>query len=381
MYEEVPLASLFNKQATLRETSATLPDKPIAMPYDMRSEVTWIDFSNRANPLGAPKQFVQEIHTALVDGEHNYLPDRDGRAFRIGAAKYLGVSAENILLGTSVTQLITYAACAFDYTTVGLSIPCPMSYETAIGNAGHSILPLSNSVSFAPVNAFDAREQGAFAGAVLGNPAYPTSRLVPRQTLEHYLEMCDWVIVDESNIELTIGGESMVGLIERHPNLIVVRSASTTFGMPGIPMAYLVAHEDMVAHIGQFYAGSDIGMFGEVLAHLVAQQQAYLDETHDFLDNEIPWMQCMLNLVPGVSIYPAEGNFVLCEFNPSQNMRLGVREAHELVASLQLAGFLVDDLDDAVGLPRSGFFCVAVRLRDKDERLLAAMRQIVKSTD
>lgn len=375
------MASLFNKQTSLRETFATLPDKPVAMPYDMRNEVTWIDFTNHTNPLGAPKVFVQELHTALVDGEHCYIPDSDGRAFRHGIANYLRLDADNILLGTSATQLITYAACAFDYTTVGVSIPCPLSYETAIGNAGHSILPLVNPVSFAPVNAHDAFEQGSFKGMVLANPSYPTSRLLTEQNLIHYLDACDWVIVDESNIELTIGGQSMVGLIEQYPNLILVRSASTTYGMPGIPLYYLVAHTDMISHIEQFYDGSDIGMFGEVLAPLISSQQSYLDDTHEFLDNEIPWMQCYLNLLPGVSIYPAEGNYVLCEFNPASGMELGVRDAQELVASLQLAGYLVDDLQDTPGLPHDNFFCVSVRLREDNERLLAAMRSIIKALD
>lgn len=375
------MASLFNTNVNLRETVATLPDKPIAMPYDMRSEVTWIDFSNRSNPLGTPRPFIQEIHTALVDGEHVYIPDYGGRAFRNAVSTYLGVGANNILLGTSAIQMLTYAACAFDYSTVGISIPCPTAYQTALENAGHQVLPLVNRISFATPSAYDAQEQGSFGGVVLGNPSYPASRLLPRQTLIHYLESCDWVVVDESNIELTIGGESMVGLIEQYPNLIIIRSLTTTFGMPGIPIAYLVAHEDMIAHIDQFYAGNDIGMFGEVLSSHINNQQLYLEETHDFLDKEIPWLQCMLNLVPGVNIYPAEGNFVLCEFSDAGNMRLGASNAAELTARLQLAGFLVDDLDDIIGLTPGDYFCVSVRLREENERLLNAMRSIVKSQD
>ncbi|MBQ9021792.1 MAG: aminotransferase class I/II-fold pyridoxal phosphate-dependent enzyme [Eggerthellaceae bacterium] len=375
------MASLFNKSATLRETVAALPDKPVAMPYDMRAEVSWIDFSNRSNPLGAPKSFIQEIHTALVDGEHTYVPDRDGRAFRHAVGSFLHLEPDNVLFGTSATQLITYAACAFDYTTVGVSVPCPLSYETAIGNAGHSILPLINTVSFAPASAHDALEQGSFKGVVLGNPTYPSSRLLPRQSLIQYLDNLDWVIVDESNIELTISGESMVDLVGDYPNLIIVRNASTAFGMPGIPLCYIVAHKEMIAHIEQFYAGADIGMFGEVLAHQLVAQTSYIETTHEFLDKEIPWMQCMLNLLPGVNIFPAEGNYVLCEFNPAPSMKLGVRNTSELVASLQLAGFLVDDLHDTPGLPHNNFFCVAVRLREENERLLEAMRSIIKAND
>ncbi len=375
------MASLFNIQSNLREAARVLPDKPVAMPYDMRNEVTWIDFTNHTNPLGTPKPIVQEIHTALVDGEHCYIPDHDGRSFRHSIGNYLGLAAENILLGTSVSQLITYAACAFDYTTVGVSEPCPLSYETAIGNAGHSILPLQNPISFAPVDAHHAFQQGNFKGMVLGNPTYPTSRLIPKPQLKQYLETLDWLIVDESNIELTIGGESAVGLVESYPNLIVIRSASTTYGMPGIPICYMVAHHEMISHIEQFYAGNDIGMFGEVLAYQLVSQNIYLDETHDFLENEIPWMQCHLSLLPGVNIFPAEANFVLCEYNPSPNMELGVDSVAELVTNLQLAGFLVDDLHDTPGLPHENFFCVAVRLREENERLLSAMRSIIKSFD
>ena len=54
-----------------------------------------------------------------------------------------------------------------------------------------------------------------FDAAVLANPGYPTSRLLPKPTLLAYLDACTWVVVDERSIELTLGGESMVDVYKR----------------------------------------------------------------------------------------------------------------------------------------------------------------------
>lgn len=370
------------KEAEYREVDATLPEKPVSLPYELRTEMTWVDFCNPVNPMGTPKQIVQTIHAALVDGELNYSPDRDAHAFRNSLGKYFGLSSEWILAGTSANQMIAAAALAFSPCKVGISTPCPAEYMIAIGNAGHECVAFTNSISFSALDAYSARaEFGDFDGAVLANPAYPTSRLLSQQILVHYLETSSWVIVDESNIELSFGAESAVPLCKKYPNLIVVRSPSTTFSMPGTPLSYMVANPDTIARIRKTYGGDDISMFAEVLSDVIVSLDGYIDDTHEFLDKEIPWMQCMISLIPGVSIYPAEGNFVLCEFKSADGIRLGVTCADELVVRLQLAGFLVRRLEDAPGLEGEGFFCVCVRCRQDNERLLSAMRNIINVSE
>ena len=372
----------FNRRAGYREAEAVLPDNPLSLPYELRTEMTWIDFSHPINPLGTPRSFVQAMHSALVDGELNYVPDRDGHALRNAIAELFGLESNWIMAGGSTSHMISNAAQAFQETRVGIVSPCPPEYITAICNAGHDYVELDNTVSFATVDAYTARQKyGAFSGVVLANPAYPSSRLLSRQTLIDYLETCSWVIVDESNIELSFGGESMVPLTRMYRNLIIVRTPSITFSMPGVPISYMVAHPDVVEQVRRFCDGSDVSMFAEVLAKEMILQQEYIEQTHEFLDTEIPWMQCMLSLVPGIRIYPAEGNYVLCEFSPSNELRLGVTGVEELVVRLQLAGFLVRPLNGVSGLPENVFFSVAVRSREDNERLIASMRKIMSTID
>lgn len=367
-----------DRTSAYRKPASAIPDKPNSVPYEIQTETRMVDFSNAVNPIGTPKSFIQQMHTSLLDGELNYAPDRDGREFRISVARRLQISPDAILLGTTPTQLMTYAAMAFDYGTVGVSTPCMPEFLSAMANAGHHVLELSNKVSFAAMDAYSAYKSfGGFQGVVLGNPSYPASRLLSRNTLIHYLETGCWAIVDESYIELSIGAESVVPLVETYPNLMVIRNPSITYAMPGVPISYLVAQPQTIESIGRFYDGSDVSMFAEVLANRMANQYDYIEQTHDYLDVEIPWMYNRLSLIPGVVVHPAEGNFVLCEYSPRNDMRLIVSGAEELVIRLQLAGYFVRFLARIPGLNSRTFFCVAVKNHDDNVRLLNTMRRII----
>ena len=184
-------------------------------------------------------------------------------------------------------------------------------------------------------------------------------------------------MVDERSIELTLGGESMVSLVNEHRNLVVVRSLCEPFAMPGIPISYCIAHPDTIAQITRFYDSSCVPMFAEVIGELALTETEHLERTREFLDSEIPWLQCMLNLIPGIDIFPAEANYVMCTFDAGPDLALGVANTDELAQRLQLAGFLVRKLEGTPALEDSRYFCVAVRTREDNEKLVAALREIV----
>lgn len=368
----------FSTRSAVREKTTTLPDQPLYLPYDMRTEMTWLDFSGTANPLGTPKSFLRAMHSALVDGELCYNPDREARSLCAVLSRRSGLSIESFLCGCSVSDMIRAAAQTYQACTVGVVTPLPAENILALSNAGHKVVEISNTEEFVVPDAHTARKQGfSFDAILLANPTYPTSRLLPQRTLENYLSICKWVIVDESLIELTLGGETMLQLVERYQNLIVIRSLSSTFAIPGVPISYCGAHPDTIASIRNFFDGSAVPMFAEVLAEVALQEEEYLDSTHEFLDTEIPWMQCMLNLIPGIRIYPAEANFVMCSFENGDALDLAVVDTPELIARLQLAGYLVRGLEGVPGIKGSKYFCVAVRSREENEKLLITLRDIV----
>lgn len=348
------------------------------LPYDLRTELSWVDFSGTNNPLGTPQSFLAAMHSSLVDGELMYTPDREANKLRSILARRYELKPESFVCGTTTSEMIRAAAQVFNPGIVGISVPAPSDYFKAIANAGHEVVELPNPYSFVVPDFFTARQGGVrFDAVLLANPTYPTSRLLSKNILIHYLENCQWVIVDESLIELTLGGESMVDLTQTYRNLIVVRSFSNSFAMPGVPISYCVAHPDTIERIRHYCDSSNVSMFCEVLADISVQEEDHIENARELLEAEIPWMQCMLNLIPGIQILPAEANFVMCSYECPDSLNLAVADSDELISRLQLAGFLVKKLEGMPGISGDKYFCVSVRTRADNERFLKALRDII----
>lgn len=363
--------------AGVRDCVTALPEQLLSPPYALRNEMNWIDFSGTSNPLGTPPSFIEAIKRAVDAGGISYPPDREAHALRSVLARQFKLPVDAFLVGSTVGDMIRAVAQTYRTCTVGVATPGPAEYALAAGNAGHQVIEIASPAGFVVPDPAAAERNGiVFDAAILANPGYPISRLLPEPTLRSYLETCSWVVVDERSIELTLGGQSMVPLVSKYRNLIVVRSFSETFALPGIPVSYCIAHPDTIAQISRFYDSSNVAMFGEVLAELSLSEVEHLERTREFLDSEIPWMQCMLNLIPGINIFPAEANYVMCTFEGGTDMDLGVADTTELTNRLQLAGFLIRKLDATPGLDER-YFCVAVRTREDNEKLIAALREII----
>lgn len=362
----------------VRDAITVLPEQLLSPPYELRTEMNWIDFSGTANPLGTPPSFIHAMEAALAAGEQNYSPDREAHTLRSVLARLFGLTVESFLVGSTIGDMVRAVAQTYQPCTVGVAVPGPVEYALAAGNAGHRIIEITSPAGFVMPDPATANRHGiAFDAAVLANPGYPTSRLLPKPTLLAYLESCTWVVVDERSIELTLGGESMAPLVKEYRNLVIVRSFCEPYAMPGIPISYCIAHPSTIAQIARFYDSSGVPMFAEVLGELALSEREYLEHTREFLDTEIPWMQCMLNLIPGIEIFPAEANYVMCAFNNGSDMDLGVTDTEELASRLQLAGFLIRKLEGTPGLANGRYFCVAVRTREDNEKLIAALREII----
>lgn len=152
-----------------------------------------------------------------------------------------------------------------------------------------------------------------------------------------------------------------------------------SFAMPENPLAYCVASPQIIHFIEPLMKMPDSIKLAYSVAKEALNLSAYLDNTRELLDSEIPWMQYKLSLIPGLTIYPAEANYVLCCYNPGSALSLGVNNTQELIAHLQERGFLVRALEHTPGLPPASYFCIAVKSRKQNDQLIAAMRAIICS--
>lgn len=338
---------------------------------------SWADFSGTENPFGTPESFITALSEAAASRLVSYQPDASSRAFKRAVSSTLMLPEETLLVGTTVSNLIAAVAQSFESCTVGVMVPCPIEYVLAATNAGHQITRISGASSHVAPDFDTASAQGEpFQAAILSNPGFPTSRLLPQRILETYLNTCDWVVVDERSIELTLGGKSFAGLVEEHRNLIVIQSFCDQYALPGAPVSYAIAHPDVVSEIQRFYDASAIAAWPEVFAEPSMREYPKLENVREFLAGEIPWMQTMLSLVPGVDIFPAEANYVMCTLNEATALG-AVTNVNDLSDRLKDHRCIIRKLSKTPGIGNDGSFCVAVRTRQENLQLIEALRAVL----
>ncbi|MEF2655045.1 MAG: aminotransferase class I/II-fold pyridoxal phosphate-dependent enzyme [Eggerthellaceae bacterium] len=368
----------FEALTELVNEASVVPQRQETLPYDIRAEIDWIDFSCIANPLGTPSCIREAVSSAISEGDLSFAPNSDGQHLSRVLGRYFEIPAECILAGTSVTSLIGAIAQAYRPCNVGIPTPAPTGYFLSVANVGHNPVKLINPYSLSAIEPQTAFSNGhQFNAAVLANPSFPCGRLLSEKVLKRYLEVCNWVVVDEANIGLTLGGESFVELTQKYRNLFVIRSLSAELGMPGIPMGYVVGNAAAIEHIKQFVDGSEITLFNEVVAREFPRTEEYLDETVQLLESEIPWMQCMLSLTPGIKVFPSEANFVMCALEERAARDFGIASASDLIVRLQKAGFTLRDLDGVPGIEGKRYFLVSIRSHEENEKLISALRDII----
>ena len=356
---------------------APAPAVPDMLPDPEVAIIEWLDFSQTLNPLGMPEAFGPALNLLT---RNPITPEEEHTAqaqIPVLLAKRYGVSPDCVAVGASATDALAAVANSFEPRTVAVPVPSRAAYERCLGTAGHRIVEIPGPDGFVVPEPQAVHRMGlTFDAAMLANPAFPTSRLLARQTLLDYLQACAWVIVDERGIDLTLGGESAANLLGEHSNLIVIRSLTDTFSLPGMPLSCALAHPAVAARISQLIKRPASAALSARLLKLAAPDH-HLEQAREVLETEIPWMQCMLSLVPGISIYPAEANYVMCSFAPGRSMHLGAADTPDLVRKLQRRGFPVRTLDRTPGVAPGSHFCVSVRTRSDNERFIAVLRQIV----
>ena len=299
-------------------------------------------------------------------------------------AKRLDMPEESILCGWDLPTMMNAITRSFGTCTVGVATPCPSEYLEAVKAANNTVVTIAGPTGFVlPDRQTAARMDLSFDAALLANPGYPTSRLLPQQVLLSYLDACSWVLVDERSIRLTLGGESCAPLTSTRRNLIVARSTGDSRASSQRPtVSYCIAHPETAAALAHF---RDVlentppeNLFSdEEVQHLIADEIEWIEEMGESLDVEIPWLQCSLNLIPGIAVYPAEANYVMCSFSNEGDLDLGVSSLDELEQQLNERGIRIKRLEDIPGLPGNRYFCVMVAPHEENEKLVSTLRKII----
>ena len=260
-------------------------------------------------------------------------PDRHHSGLRRNLARLHAVPSELLLAGNGAAELFTWAAR--DAAGTGWSLlPSPgfADYSRALGCwdgpwMGQQ-LPL-NWCADAPQPLLKPSQAEVLW---ICNPHNPTGQLWSRESLVPLLDRYSLVICDEAFLPLVPDGErqSLIPLVQHHPNLVVIRSLTKLYGIAGLRLGYAVAQPERLQRWAAWrdpWPVNGIALaVGERLLASPRHYRRWCERVQRWTATEGVWMQRQLAALPGICAMPSAANYLLIRSETSQ---VPLREALE----------------------------------------------------
>lgn len=329
-------------------------------------EASLLDFSVNLNPFIS---FSVEDALRRSQGMACSYPDNRYVRFRESAARFAGVRAENVVPGNGSTEIFRLVAeCCIERGDVA-AIPGP-----TFGEYAQQCRLFGARIRHVPLGGIRNGDYGLLDGSrivFLCNPNNPDGGLMRREAVEGLVRHCgreDIVaIVDEAFIDLADPAQSVAGLVDGYDNLVVVRSLTKCFAVPGLRLGFGIAGAASARALGHARLTWNLGgIAAEAGACLMDDAGPRLGEARDLIRREREWLAGAIGEIRGLVPLPASANYFLVDVSGTG------MASRELAARMLALGVVVRDCG-SFQLP--GHVRLAVRGRPENERLVAALRR------
>lgn len=337
-----------------------------------RPKEQFLDYSSNMNPLGPP-EVIKEILTASWYDIVKY-PDPAVRELRRKLAQKYGIDPESILVGNGAAELIDLIIRVLKPSTTGLARPSFSEYEEAV----HKTRGRITNIPLSPRHQFELQWQDveAVLPAVdlffLGHPNNPTGKLLSSNVLSNLLQSQRKLVLDEAFMDFVPqeSEHSLLKLASTSHDLIVIRSMTKFYSIPGIRLGFMVTHPDLIQHLRQQQVQWSVNYLAQRMGVAVLEDEAFEQSTREWLRVEKPWLIEQLRHM-GLEVVPSDVNFLLFSFPVSSGIT--VKQAQQVMGH---QGILIRDASLFEGLNER--YCrVAIRLREDNERLLQGLRSVM----
>lgn len=339
-----------------------------------------LDFSADLNPLGPPPGLAALLEEA--SRQVGRYPEPTYQEFREAAARAHGVDPANILPGNGTAELIHLISRWQAGGGAAVVVPTFTEYERAVLADGGEVIPwpLEGEEVFSPPSVNGSLPFGRGRLLFLCNPNNPTGTLWPLEELLRLARLCDSagrsVVVDEAYMDFVEDRlrYSMAPFVERFERLIVLRSMTKGFAVPGLRVGYLAASSGTVQGLRSFQPPWPMNTFAAwVGTRLLRQGEPYLAESRDALKGfRISLWDGLTRLGP-LGPCPSCANFFLCRVKDPRGSN------RRLAEHLKDRGILIRTCDDFTGLEPGRFIRIAVRPAVENERLIRVLGEVLSN--
>jgi threonine-phosphate decarboxylase len=315
------------------------------------------DFSTNVWYGGEPaglKEYIFERWSSI-----NRYPEVLGETMAERVAAHHAVGADQVLITNGTTESIYLIAQAFKKSTTSIAVPAFAEYEDACKLHDHQL-------KFVDWNDLHQDQKLNADLFFICNPNNPTGKVLT--DLENLISINPETIfvVDEAFIDFTFSIRTVLHLIDKYDNLIVLRSLTKLYAIPGLRLGYIGASRHLIQKLKSVKAPWTVNSLALASGHFIFDhyQDIYIP-LETLLNNKDSFVQELKEI--GIETEQSYTHFFLCQ-TPKHTAR-------ELKAYLiDKHGLLIRDASNFRSLTGK-HFRLATLAPDKNELLIHALTQ------
>lgn len=297
------------------------------------------------------------------------------------AGKYFGVSQQYVVVGNGAAELIKNYIENHVQGHIGIVYPTFEEYPNrAVAERIVKYVPQHADFAYTAADVQTYFSDKEISTLLLINPDNPSGNFIPMADL---LPLVEWaghqgitIIVDESFVDFTDGfeGNSLLhnDILETYGNLVVVKSISKSYGVPGLRLGVLASGDKtLIDRMKKEVAIWNINSFAEFYMQIFGKyEKDYTVACHKFIKERNVFFE-ELQAVQFLRVIPSQANYFLCEVTD----RYTATELTQLL--LKRYNILIKDCGTKSAFAGKQYIRIAIRDRADNAYFVEALKELV----
>ncbi|MBI9052567.1 MAG: aminotransferase class I/II-fold pyridoxal phosphate-dependent enzyme [Bacteroidales bacterium] len=333
------------------------------------------DFCYLVNPYFPPKKMVDEYKAYFEILLHDY--PSTGSVQNMLAAKMFNCEQENIIVGNGAAELISNLMSSFGNETIGVITPTFHEYVART--------PKDKIRTFTPVNddfSYTAGNLKTFSKEIdtllLINPDNPSGNFIPKdlvlELISDLKESGKKLILDESFVDFSSENDKNTliekDVISKYDNLIIIKSVSKSYGVPGIRLGVMVSSNlEILKVVKEKLPVWNINSFGEFFFQIYGKYESSYKDACKNIASERDRLYNELKSISFLRPIYSQANYFLCEV-------IGISASSLTSRLMKHFNVLLKDCTGKTGFEDKEFIRIAVRDYSDNEYLLDSLRRV-----
>lgn len=322
------------------------------------------DFSSNVYTPGFSEELKNHLKSCIENVKK--YPEVNAESLQELIGKHHKMDQEQVLVTNGATEAFYLIGHAFRNRSATVVVPAFSEYEDAckVNEVTLDFLDwdkLTTDFRFTTEMVF------------IGNPNNPTGAVLSEEFLQglFYGNPETVFILDEAYIDFTTSIKSVIPLLQKNSNIVIVKSLTKTYAIPGLRLGYLVSSRELIKKITYFKMPWSVNALaiesGKFILSKFTQHRLPVSD----LNNEAMLLITALDAMDHIKVYPTHTSFFLCKTNVGDASML----KDYLVSKY---GILIRDASNFRSLS-PGHFRISSQTHEENLQLVKGIKEWIRS--